>query len=303
MTTDAIETSEEPVRLDVPDSELGEGPVWDVPSQSLIWVDITGRFVHRHWPADGRVASYRTPSPVGSVCLSRSGRFTLALEDGFWMANEAFDDLRPVALVHPADSGLRFNDGKCDPAGRFWAGSMAYSERPGAGALYRLDAGSSVTRVLDGVGISNGLDWSADQRTFYYTDTPTQRVVAFDYDVTSGDLGDRRVLVRIEPEHGAPDGLTVDAEGYLWVALWNGWSVRRYTPDGRLDRVIRLPVAQVTSCAFGGPDLRDLYVTSAAYNLSADDRRAQPLAGSVFRLRPGPIGRPSVRRHETNVAT
>jgi sugar lactone lactonase YvrE len=290
--------NDQPVPVDVPRSELGEGPVWDDTSQSLVWVDITGRFVHRYRPAVGRVASNRTPEPVGSVCLGESGRLTLALESGFWTATEGFGEIRPLAIVHAPGSGLRFNDGKCDPVGRFWAGSMAYSSRPGAGALYRLDPGPIATRILTGIGISNGIGWSPDGRTCYYVDTLSQTVVAFDFEPSSGGLSTRRVLVRVDPDDGAPDGLTVDEAGYLWVALWNGWAVRRYAPDGRLDREIQLPVAQVTSCAFGGSDLGDLFITSAAFELDDDARRAQPLAGSLFFIRPGVTGRPSVRRRD-----
>lgn len=298
MTDTSTAARDQPIPVDVPKSELGEGPVWDGPSQSLVWVDITGRFVHRYWPADGRVSSHRTPTPVGSVCLSESGAFTLALEDGFWTATERFEALRPLAIVHQTGSGLRFNDGKCDPAGRFWAGSMAYQSEPGLGALYRLDPGSTATRVLGGIGISNGLDWSQDGRSFYYIDTLSQTVAVFDFDRSSGDISSGRGLIRVDPDDGHPDGLTVDAEGFLWLALWNGWSIRRYAPDGRLDRVVHLPVAKVSSCAFGGPDLGDLYITTAAYDLSDADRRSQPLAGSLFVFRPGVIGRPSVRRRD-----
>jgi sugar lactone lactonase YvrE len=159
--------------LDVPYSELGEGPIWDALSQSLVWVDITGRLVHRHWPQHGTTESYPVPSPVGSVCLAESGEFVLALEDGFWLADEGLTQLRPIARVHRPHSGLRFNDGKCDPGGRFWAGTMAYSESPGAGTLYRLDA-ATATPIIRNVGISNGLDWSPDARYMYYVDSPSQ---------------------------------------------------------------------------------------------------------------------------------
>jgi sugar lactone lactonase YvrE len=297
MNLDSTATHK-PVPLGVPSSELGEGPIWDGRTQSLIWVNITGRYVHRYWPADERVSSHRTPEAVGSVCLGESGRYTLALESGFWSATELLDDVRPLVIVHQAGSGLRFNDGKCDPAGRFWAGSMAYSSAPGAGSLYRLDPGPIATRVLTGIGISNGLDWSLDGRTCYYIDTLSQTVIAFDFDQSTGALSSRRELIRVDAADGSPDGLTVDSAGYLWVALWNGWAVRRYAPDGRLDREIRLPVAQVTSCAFGGSDLGDLFITCAAYDLSDDDRRSQPLAGSLFVFRPGVVGRPGVRRRD-----
>jgi sugar lactone lactonase YvrE len=275
--------------LDVPTAELGEGPIWDAPSRSLIWVDITGRLVHRHWPDEGTTESYSVPSPVGSVCLAESGDFVLALEDGFWFADERLTDIRPIARVHQPHSGLRFNDGKCDPGGRFWAGTMAYSEAPSAGALYRLD-GVTATPILRGVGISNGIDWSPDARFVYYVDSPTQTVQRYEFDTATGAIGNAQELVRIDPTDGLPDGLTVDAEGHLWLALWNGACVRRYTPSGVLERELRLPVSQVTSCTFGGPDLDQLFVTTAAFDLSAAEHEQQPLAGAMFEMRAGVRG-------------
>jgi sugar lactone lactonase YvrE len=168
---------------------------------------------------------------------------------------------------------------------------MAYDEAAGAGSLYRLDSAGSVSRVLAGVTISNGLAWSDDAATMYYIDSPTQRIDAFSYAADTGEIRDRRPVVHIPAELGSPDGLTIDADGGLWVALWGGGAVHRYL-DGRLDRVIRLPVSQPTSCTFGGPDLDELYVTSAWKGLSPDLRRAEPLAGALLRVRPGVRGVP-----------
>jgi sugar lactone lactonase YvrE len=186
----------------------------------------------------------------------------------------------------------RFNDGKCDAAGRFWAGTMALDVAPGAGALYRLDPDYRVTRALSGVTLSNGLDWTTDNRSMYYIDSPTRGVDAFEFDLEQGVLGARRRLISIPREAGTPDGMTLDTDGGIWVALHGSGSVGRYHPDGRLERVIRVPSARlVTSCAFGGPDMGDLYITSMSDGLSAEAMAEQPRAGALFRCRPGVRGR------------
>jgi sugar lactone lactonase YvrE len=184
------------------------------------------------------------------------------------------------------------NDGKCDERGRFWAGTMACDARPGRGALYRLDPAYSVSCVLRGLSIPNGVDWSSDGRTMYFADSGERRIDCFDWDAETGTIAGRRPFVGFGRDEGVPDGLTVDAEGYLWVAMWGGWCVRRYAPDGQLARVVEVPVARVSSCAFGGPDLRDLYITTASGGLDAAERERQPDAGGVFRLRTDVSGRP-----------
>ncbi|HWP99072.1 MAG TPA: SMP-30/gluconolactonase/LRE family protein [Vicinamibacterales bacterium] len=283
---------------------LGEGPVWDDRRQRLVWVDILERRVHRFDPASGRCESRTVPRPVGAAALAEDGSLLLAVQGGFaWLDFDA-DRYALVAEVEADRPDLRMNDGACDPAGRFWAGSMAFDERPGAGALYRVDPapadgpapfGARVTQVLRDVTVSNGIDWSSDRRRMYYVDSGTRRVDVFDFDVEHGTIANRRPLVEIEREAGVPDGLTVDAEDHVWVALWGGGAVRRYAPDGRLDRAIPLPVTHPTSCAFGGPDLADLFVTSATVALAPADRARQPGAGGIYRLRPGVAGRPPYR--------
>lgn len=269
------------------DAELGEGSIWDVRSGRLVWVDILGRRVHFTDPATGSTESIDLPLHVGTIAPRVAGGFIAALQDGFWVVGDGAP--RRIATIPEARPGLRFNDGKCDPAGRFWAGTMAYDEAEGAASLYRLDSNGTVTRMLEGVTISNGLAWSDDRRTMFYIDTPTQRVDAFTYALETGEITDRRPVVQIPANLGSPDGMTIDAEGGLWVALWGGSAVHRYV-EGRLDRVIALPVSQPTSCAFGGPDLDELFVTSAWKGLSAERRAAEPLAGSLFRIRPGVRG-------------
>jgi sugar lactone lactonase YvrE len=187
------------------------------------------------------------------------------------------------------------NDGKCDPAGRFWAGTMALDERPRAGALYRLDPDGAVHTMLRDVTISNGLDWSDDGRTMYFIDSPTQTVDAFDFDVATGSIANRRTVVRIPIEHGTPDGLALDSDDGVWVSLWGGGAVHRYTATGTLDAIVHVPTPFPTSCTFGGDDLGDLYITTAWIQLAADERAGQPHAGSLFHVRSGARGRPANR--------
>ena len=269
-------------------ARLGEGPVWDARSGRLIWVDIEGAALHSTHPETGETTTLPMPSPIGIAVPRQSGGFVAALEDGF----HAIDTDGRTGLIVGIDNrarGLRFNDGACDPAGRFLAGTMAYDFRPGAGSLYRLEPDLSVSRLIDSVTISNGLGWSPDGGTMYYVDTPTKRIDAFDYDVASGAISRRRPFVEIEGE-GRGDGLCVDVDGAVWVALWPGWSVRRYLADGTLDAIVPLPVAEVSSCVFGGPSLDELFITTAWSTLSDEQRAAQPLAGSLFRASVGTRG-------------
>jgi sugar lactone lactonase YvrE len=216
------------------------------------------------------------------------------MRDGIAFLDELDGTLDLVAPIELENPGNRMNDAKCDPAGRLWAGTMAFDFAPGAAALYRIAPDLSFVKVLEGVTISNGLGWSPDGDVMYYVDSGKYSVDAFDYDGANGEIANRRELVRFAPEDGMPDGMAVDAEGHLWIAFFHAAAVRRYTPQGRLDRQIRLPVALVTSVTFGGDDLRDLYITSAAYGLSAEQLAEQPHAGATFVCRPGVEGQPTV---------
>jgi sugar lactone lactonase YvrE len=274
---------------------LGEGPVWDAGQQRLVWLDILPGLVHRFDPATGRDDPFRAGKPVGSAALRHGGGLVLAVEDGFALLDPDWQRLDQVAVIeHPGPPG-RFNDGKCDPAGRFLAGTMAYDLTPAAGSVYRLGPDLTVTRLLDGVTISNGLAWTADGATMYYIDSPAQGVDAFDYDAETGRLGNRRRVVDIPAAAGLPDGMTIDTDGCLWVALHGGSAVHRYAPDGRLDTVVSFPASNVTCPVFGGPGLDVLYVTSARDGL--DERRlaAQPHAGALFAADVGARGLPADR--------
>ncbi|MFC6022935.1 SMP-30/gluconolactonase/LRE family protein [Plantactinospora solaniradicis] len=265
----------------------GEGPVWDPRTGRLLWVDMLEGDVLGLTPGPDQVVRHHLDTVAAVVRPRAAGGYLVAVERGFLLTDP---ELRPTSRLPElwSDPGRRMNEGGCDPAGRFYCGSMAYDMRPGAGELYRLDADLVPRRVLGDVTISNGIAWSRDGRSAYYVDTPTQRVDVFDYDPDSAALTGRRPFARIDSADGAPDGLTLDAEGGVWVALWGGGEVRRYTPTGRLDVRIPLPVRQVTACAFGGPDLRDLYITTSRLGLS----EPEPAAGALFRATPGMSGLP-----------
>lgn len=273
-------------------AELGEGPVWDARERVLIWVDITAGVVHRFDPETGSDEGFDVGRPVGAAVPTTSGRWALAEHDGFSLFDPASGEREPIADVEADDPRTRMNDGKCDPAGRLWAGTMDVEGSRPIGSLYRLGTDRRAERVLDGVTISNGLGWSPDGRTMYYIDSATHAVDAFDFEPETGAVTGRRHLAQLPEEWGLPDGMTVDEEGFLWVAFWGGSAVRRISPDGRVTFAVEFPVSQVTSCAFGGDDLSDLYVTSAKTGLSDAQMREQPSAGGLFRLRPGVRGLP-----------
>jgi sugar lactone lactonase YvrE len=295
MTTTPVDDLAVELVLDA-HAQVGEGPVWDDASGTLVWVDIMGNTVHRYDPATGRDRAIDVGQPVGAAVLRRDGNgLVLALRDGFGMLDESSGQVQLVAAVEADVPTNRMNDGKCDPGGRFWAGTMAFEVTPGVAALYRLDPNLQASRMLSGVTLSNGLGWSPDGRQMYYIDSVTQGLDVFDFEPADGSLGERKRLITIPPGEGLPDGMTVDAEGGLWIALHGSGSIRRYTPDGRVDRVVRVPPKMVTCCTFGGSDLTDLYITTMSIGLSAAGRRAQPLAGALFRCRPGVRGLPPDR--------
>jgi sugar lactone lactonase YvrE len=252
----------------------GEGPVWSDRWGGLRWVDMLAGDV-LSLESDGTVLRRHVGGVAAALRPRRGGGAVIAVERGFTL-EDADGTLTPLDPVW-SDPGVRMNDGGCDPDGRFWCGSMAYDQAPGGAALYRLDPDGAVHTVLEGVTISNGLDWSPDGSLAYYDDTATHRVDVFDYDRVTG-LTARRPFVRL-PDDGNPDGLTVDAEGGVWVALFGGGAVHRYTPAGVLDVVVELPTAQVTACTFGGPRLDRLYVTTSREGMAPDD---DPLAGALF---------------------
>jgi sugar lactone lactonase YvrE len=272
-------------------AELAEGPCWLADRERLLWVDIMAGQVHLLEPATGDDRALAVGQPVGAAVPADDRRLALAVRDGFAMLDPETGTVEHLVDVESDRTGNRMNDGKCDYSGRFWAGTMALDDEPGTAALYRLEAGR-VERMVEGVTTSNGLDWSPDGRLLYYIDTPTRRVDVFDFDAAAGTLANRRPLATIPPP-GLPDGMTVDAEGDLWVALWGGWRVLHLRPDGSPAGSIELPVSRVTSCCFGGPELRDLYITTAWQHMDGRERAAEPLAGCIFHCRPGTAGLPT----------
>jgi len=266
---------------------LGEGPIWVPAEQALYWVDIKGRNIFRF--KEQELETWDTPCRVGSIAPKASGGFIAGTDEGLMnvdLGAGRFDLFDNPEQDRP---GNRFNDGKVDRRGRFWAGSMDDAQRHASGALYRIDPDRKVTRIDDDYRITNGPAFSPDGRTMYHNDTGRQVTYAFDLD-PEGRATNRRELIGHPDDGGHPDGITVDAEGCIWIALWGGWCIRRFSPSGELLRTLRLPIEQPSSCAFGGPDLDRLFVTSAREELSEGDLSKQPSAGGLFMLEAGVRG-------------
>jgi sugar lactone lactonase YvrE len=271
--------------------KLGEGPLWHPVEQVLYWLDIYEGRLHRFDPQTGETRATSLGLVTGSMGVRSQGGFVMATKKGFAFWDPNSQGFTFLGDPDADEAEVRFNDGKTDRQGRFWAGKM--SSRP-ANSLFRLDADRSIHRMESGIIISNGLGWSPDNQVFYFTDSEARVIYAYNFDPTSGAISNRRIFTRIpnEPGEGLPDGLAVDAEGYIWSARWGGWKVVRYAPDGGIERVIPMPVEFPTSCAFGGPDLDYLYITSDWVEVKPEDRAGQPMAGDVFRLRPQVRGLP-----------
>ncbi len=264
-------------------SLLGEGPVWDNRQKRIFWIDILNGVIQYYYPASDEYRTYQVGQMVGAIGLKRSGGLIAALKSGFAEIDLNKETIRLISEVETDLPDNRFNDGKCDPAGRFWAGTMSISNTSHAGSLYVLEKNFTVRTKIVGVSCSNGLAWSPDHKTLYYIDTPTSNVVAYDYNITTGNITNKNIIINIPTEEGYPDGMTIDTEGMLWIALWGGWKIARYNPyTGEQLYQISLPVSRVSSCIFGGDTLEDIYITSARTGLSEDDLKTQPLSGSLF---------------------
>ncbi len=271
-------------------AQLGEGPAWDAKTHTLYWVDILGKRIYYH--RDGENGLIQLDDMPGCLAPCKDGNLIVAARASLLTLEPATVKTTFLASVsEPANN--RFNDGKCDPAGRFLAGTMDMDEKAASGALYSFD-GAKVTRLLDGVRISNGLAWSPDYKTFYYIDTPTRAVRAFDYDLSSGEIANPRVVIRVPEALGWPDGMTSDADGCLWIAMWGGAQVTRWDArTGGLLEQIRVPAKNATACVFGGQDLNELYITSARVGLEEADLTEYSLSGSLMRVRTGFRGMPT----------
>lgn len=273
-------------------ARLGEGSVWDNRTHLLYWVDILAGEVHRFEPKSGNDTATGMGQDVGTVVPRGLDDCVVALRDGIYSADLVSGTVVRRAAVEADKPGNRFNDGKCDPAGRFWAGTLNDDDhRGGHGALYRIDPGWKPEKILENISVSNGICWNAERNAMYYTDTPTGELWRFDYDDATGEVGNQTVAVEVDTADGRPDGMTIDAEGMLWVAMWSGAKVCRYNPEsGSKLSEIGVAATQVTSCAFGGDDLGDLFITTARNGLAGKDLDKQPHAGGVFRARPGTVG-------------
>lgn len=277
-------------------AHLGEGSIWDEQSQRLYWVDIYGEQLHIFDPATGENQTFDVGQPVGTVVLRTSGGVMLAVRDGFAAFDPATEALTIVADPEPHLPDNRFNDGKCDPAGRFWAGTISMSGEPNTAALYVLDTDMSVRKMIAPISVANGIVWSHDHKTMYHIDTPTREIAAYDYDVVTGRISNRRVAVTVDPAYGYPDGMTIDVDGNLWVAMWQGFAVQCWNPiSAELQHTVHLPVERVTSCAFGGDDLQTLYITTANSGERTAGEPASAYAGDLFAVRLPVAGIPAMR--------
>jgi sugar lactone lactonase YvrE len=274
---------------------LGEGPVWLDRAQRLLWVDIEAPALHVTDVARALDRTIAVHEPIGCAVPAGGSLVLAGLRSGFWAIDLDTGRSAPVEDPEPHLPDNRFNDGKCDPRGRFWAGTMESEEKSRTGALYSLDATLRVRRWVDAVGCSNGLAWSHDTKTMYYVDSPTRKVVAFEYDVNEGSIGGSRDVFVVPEGSGFPDGMAIDADGCLWIALWDGGRVVRVDPvSGRLVDQVSMPVSRPTSCAFGGDRHGTLFITSARSRLSEEQLAREPHAGSVFAVQPSCGGLPAV---------
>jgi sugar lactone lactonase YvrE len=262
-------------------NRLGEGPLWHAAEQALYWVDIEGMAYHCFVPASGEQRRVEVGVLLGVMRFRRQGGMVMATGQGIQFWDPAAGRLTPLVNPEPGKLQARFNDGGVDPQGRFWAGTMA----PGStSSLYRLDRDHSLHCMDNAIGTSNGIAWSLDGKTLYFTDSPAKVIYAYDFDPATGAVENRRRFIHTPQEAGFPDGLIVDSEGCLWSARWGGWKISRYDPQGKLERMISMPVEFPTSCVFGGEHLTDLYITSAWTELGEEGKASQPWAGDIFLL-------------------
>ncbi|WP_054956789.1 SMP-30/gluconolactonase/LRE family protein [Paenibacillus dakarensis] len=270
---------------------LGEGPFWESGKERLIWVDIEGKSLHFYNPAASEDKVYPMEKLIGTAVPAADGSYLLALQDGIYRFREEDGTMKHIASPERHIPGNRFNDGKCDPTGRFWLGTLNMEGKSGMASLYRMDADLKITRVETGIGLSNGMGWSPAGDQMYFIDTTAGTVYAYDYRLDTGEISGRRVLLRFSGESGMPDGMTVDADGRLWIAHWGGSRVTCWDPVSFKEQErIELPARLVTSCAFGGDNLEDLYITTADDQESGQE---DPYGGSLFRIKTGAKGMPA----------
>lgn len=268
-------------------AHLGEGPVWDPITEQLYWVDILAETVFLYNPKTKENREIKVNQMIGALALRESGGIILAMKNGFYSLNLETEKLEFISSPEPTKKSNRFNDGKCDGMGRFWAGTMELDGKEGEGSLYVLETDYSVKKKLGHLSISNGLAWSPDQNYFYFIDTPTKSVVRYDFDKLSGDIANGKKVIDFSTQTGFPDGMTIDSEGMLWIAHWGGSKVSRWNPStGEQLEVVSIPEAwNITSCTFGGKDLNELYITTARKDMSEKQLEQYPLSGALFRMK------------------
>lgn len=271
---------------------LGESPLWDPVTERLFWVDINRCLIHQLDPRTGEITNWPCETEPGCLGRADNGRLVAGLRDGFYFFSPVTGEFERITDPEPGKPENRVNDGKVDRAGRFWAGTMRdpHPDEP-CGALYKLE-GKTALQMLDGIRIPNSLCWSPDNQTLYFSDTRARVIWGFDFNLASGELTNRRLFVDLQGQLGRPDGATVDTEGYLWSAEYGGGRVVRYTPDGTVDNVVNLPVANVTCPTFGGTDYKTLFITTASQRLAESELAEQPLAGGLFSLKVTVAGLP-----------
>ena len=271
-------------------SHLGESPMWDGNEGFLWWIDIYKPTLNRFHPESGRNEAITLNQNIHAIAVRESGGIVGSFEHGIGFLDPDVATIT-IATDPIGDAEARFNDGKCDCMGRFWTGSMSNDWVTPVGCLFRFDADRTVRTMDSGFNLSNGMGWSPDNATMYFTDFGQSTIFAYDYDAQTGDIANRRPFVVIPEDKGRPDGMTVDADGCLWVALWDGWAVAQFNPAGKCIDRIPMPVKRPTSCMFGGPDLSIMYVTSATMMLTDAELADQPLAGALFVVETGARGR------------
>jgi sugar lactone lactonase YvrE len=277
-------------------NSLGEGPVWNADEQLLYWVDINNSCYFRLNPLTGTHERIDVGVKIGVLALRASGGLVMAVRDGFAFWNPQEQALSYIAKPWEDLPHVRFNDGAVDCGGRFWAGTMNEDETGEIlGRLWRLDPDGSVHEMETLIGTSNGIGWSPDNRTMYFTDSRLHIIYAYDFDAATGAIVNRRTFVYTPDEPGVPDGLTVDSEGFVWSACWDGAKIVRYDPDGKVERVIATPALRTTACTFGGPNLDELYITSALTGLTEEQKVQYPLSGDLFRLKTDVKGLPKYK--------
>jgi sugar lactone lactonase YvrE len=283
-----------PERVTASLQTLGESPVWSVREQALYWVDLRAPALHSYDPASGAERRWTMPELIGGVVLAEEGKLVVALRTGLHAFDPATGTLSPLLRIEPESANNRLNETKCDRRGRLWTSSMRDFGAATTGSLYRVDADLTATRLLGDITIPNGICWSPDGATLYFADTADERIRGYDFDAVTGTLGAMRIVVERGVLPGRPDGATVDADGCLWSARYGGGAVVRIDPRGRADRVLRLPVSQVSSCAFGGSDLATLFVTTSRQRMSPAQLAVEPHAGALFAVDVGVAGLPEL---------